>query len=131
MAKPPPPLERSVQRGVLKMMGICFPQVFVFHVPNGAFLAGNETERKRQMGILLGDGLKPGMTDLVCVWNHAVAFMEVKRRGGKLSPEQEKVHAILADMGYQPAIVTDSTQAFDYLRERGAPCRVQSWREAA
>lgn len=129
--KPETPSERQVQRAILKMAGICFPRVLIFHVPNGAFLAGNEADRKRQMGILLGDGLKPGMPDLTCLWNHGCAFIEVKRPGseGRISDAQEQMHAQLESYGWHVAVVTSASQAFDFLKAEGAPTNIGEWRE--
>jgi hypothetical protein len=130
--KPPPPTERQVQRAILQMMGIAFPRCRVWHVPNGAYLGADEQARKRTMGILRGDGLKPGAPDLAIYWNHGHALMEVKRPGmGKLSPEQMALHAELGEMGWPVQIVTSPDQAFAYLRLRGAPSTVQEWRTAA
>jgi hypothetical protein len=128
--KPPVPTERAVQRSILGMMGLCFPDVFVAHVPNGAHLSGDERARCMQMGALKGDGLKTGFPDLVLYWNHGHALIEVKRPGGKLNPAQEALHPVLAEMGFAPAICTSADEAYDYLIERGAPCR-RPWREAA
>lgn len=131
--KPPIPTERQVQRQILEMMGTCFPDVLVAHVPNGAHLAGNDTARFKQMGALKGDGLKIGFPDLICVWNHGVAFIEVKRPGcaGRISPDQARVHADLAEKGFAPAIVTSPDEAFAFLKERGAPTNVREWGRAA
>lgn len=131
--KPTPPTERQTQRAILQMCGIAFPEVFVTHVPNGAHLAGGDIARFKQMGALKGDGLKTGFPDLLCIWNHGIAFIEVKRPGcaGRVSPDQKAIHAKLAAMGFAPAVVTSPTEAFDHLYARGAPCRVREWREAA
>lgn len=131
--KPPVPTERQVQRAILHMMGVCFRSCLVWHVPNGAYLGDNEQARKRTMGMLLGDGLKPGVCDLTVVWNHGIAFIEVKRPGcaKRISPVQEIIHARLAECGYPVAIVTSPEEAFAFLRDRGAPTNVREWRVAA
>jgi hypothetical protein len=134
MGKAPPPTERQVQRSILQMMGTAFPSVLVHHSPNGGHLAGDKIARFMQVGALKGDGMKIGWPDLTCVWNHGIAFMEVKRPGytpSQVSSQQREIHAQLAEMGFAPAIVTTSAEAFSFLRERGAPCRIQGWREAA
>lgn len=130
--KSPIPTERQTQRAILQMLGLCFPQVLVWHIPNGAFLGEDERTRKRTMGGLLGDGLKPGAPDLACYWNHGHALIEVKRPGcaNRLSPSQEYIHATLADMGFTPAVCTSPEEAYAFLIERGAPCR-SAWRVAA
>jgi hypothetical protein len=131
--KAPVLTERQVQRGILRMAGICFPDVLIHHSPNGAHLAGSNAARFKQMGALKGDGMKNGWPDLVCVWNHGLAFIEVKRPGKakNLSAEQIRIHAQLAECGFAVAIVTSSEEAFAFLKERGAPCRVREWRMAA
>ena len=131
--KPPAPSERQVQRAILHMMGWAFPRVLVWHIPNGAFLGDDEQARKRTMGMLLGDGLKPGAPDLACYWNHGHALIEVKRPGyspSQVKPKQIEIHAELAEMGFAPAIVTSPEEAFAFLRERGAPTNVREWRAA-
>lgn len=128
--KPAMPTERQVQRGILTMMGWAFPNVLVAHIPNGAHLAGDDTARFKQMGALKGDGLKIGFPDLIAIWNHGVVFMEVKRPGGKLSPQQLIMHVKLNELGYTPAVVTSPEQAFEFLKSKGAPSNIQAWRAA-
>jgi hypothetical protein len=128
----PKPTERQVQRAILKMAGICFPDVLIAHVPNGAHLSGDDRARCMQMGALKGDGLKIGFPDLIAIWNHGVAFLEVKRPGGKLSPHQTLMHVKLNQLGFTPAVVTSPEEAFAFLVDRGAPTRVREYgREAA
>lgn len=131
--KPPIPTERATQRAILQMMGTCFPSVLVHHSPNGAHLAGEDSARFRQIGALKGDGMKTGWPDLLCVWNRGVAFMEVKRPGcaKRISPDQEIIHARLAECGYQVAIVTSPEEAFAFLRDRGAPTSVREFGRVA
>lgn len=132
--KPPVPTERQVQRAILSMMGTAFRSVLVHHSPNGGHLAGNDEARFKQVGALKGDGMKVGWPDLTCVWNHGIAFMEVKRPGyspSQVSKQQIEIHERLAEMGFAPAIVTSPDEAFAFLRERGAPTNVREWRAAA
>jgi len=131
--KLPPPKEREVQRSILRMAGTHFPDVLIHHSPNGGHLAGDKLARFKQAGALKGDGMKPGFPDLICFWNHGVALMEVKRPGytpSDVKDEQVKIHGTLAEMGFAPAIVTSPADAYAFLIERGAPCRVP-WRDAA
>lgn len=131
--KPPVPNERQTQRAILRMCGIAFPDVLIHHSPNGAHLSGRDINRFMQMGALKGDGMKPGWPDLVFVWNHGTAYMEVKRpgRAKAVSIEQLRIHAQLAECGYPVRVVTSTEEAFAYLKERGAPTSVREWREAA
>lgn len=118
------PNERQVQRSILKMIGRSFPSVIAHHSPNGGHLAGSAEARFKQMGALKGDGLKPGFPDLICLWNHGLALIEVKRPGyspSDVKPAQIALHKELADRGHPVAIVTSEQEAFAYLIERGAP----------
>lgn len=127
------PSERSVQRAILKMAGTCFPRVIIHHSPNGAHLAGNNTARFKQMGALLGDGLKKGFPDLIALWAHGNGcLIECKRpKLGKLSDTQKAMHEALEAIGWPVAVVTSPDEAFDVLRAAGAPWNGIPWRVAA
>lgn len=118
------PTERQVQRGILEMAGTCFPDVFIHHSPNGAHLAGNDVARFKQMGALLGDGMKRGFPDLVCLWKPGKgALIEVKRpKTGRLTDEQKSVHDRLSSIDWPVRTVTSPDEAYAFLVECGAPC---------
>lgn len=118
----PLPTERCVQRSILAMAGRCFPEVILHASPNGGHLAGDSVARFKQVGALRGDGMKVGWPDLICLWNHGVAFIEVKRpKVGKVSEVQERMHHDLAERGFPVAVVISVEEAFQHLRDRGAP----------
>ena len=121
------PTERQVQRAILAMCGACFRDVLIFHIPNGAHLAGNTVARFKQMGALKGDGFKPGVPDLLCLWSPSDGcFIEVKRpKLGRLSDEQKAIHAKLIDLCWPVATVTSAEEAYRFLRQCGAPCNAE------
>jgi hypothetical protein len=120
--KAPIPTERQVQRGILAMAKVCFPEVLLHHSPNGGHLAGGPASRFKQMGALKGDGLKPGFPDLVAVWDNGVAFLEVKRpKGSVTSPEQTEMLTRLISMGHRATIVKSVEDAYHFLTSCGAP----------
>ena len=121
----PIPTERQTQRAILAMAGRCFPDVWITHIPNGAHLAGNDVARFKQMGALIGDGLKKGAPDLLCLWSHGKgAFLEVKRpKGGVVSDAQKALHERLSAIGWPVSIVRSQDEAHAALCEAGAPCR--------
>lgn len=121
------PTERQVQRAILQMCGLSFPDVLIFHIPNGAHLAGNETARFKQIGALKGDGFKPGVPDLLCLWSPCDGcFIEVKRpKTGRLSDEQKAIHTKLIDLCWPVATVTSVEEAYRFLRACGAPCKLE------
>jgi hypothetical protein len=106
------------------MAGMCFRDVFITAIPNGAHLAGNDTARFKQMGALKGDGLKIGMPDLLCLWAPGTGcFLEVKRpKLGRLSDEQRAVHEKLSTLDWPVATVTSQEEAYAFLLACGAPC---------
>lgn len=118
------PTERQVQRSILAMAGVCFRDVFITAIPNGAHLAGNDIARFKQMGALKGDGLKIGMPDLLCLWKIGEGcFIEVKRpKVGVLSDVQKAIHARLIDLHWPVTTVTSQEEAYTFLRQCGAPC---------
>jgi hypothetical protein len=123
-----PPTERAVQREILRMCGTVFPSALVHHSPNGAHLAGDDGARFRQVGALLGDGMKKGWPDLIVVWNRGVGFLEVKRpRLGKVSAEQEAIHAVLRDMGQRIEVVTSAAEAQAHMLAWGVPATGARW----
>ena len=117
------PKERTVQRGILKMLGKSFPRVVAHHSPNGAHLAGSGNARFKQMGALKGDGMRPGFPDLLCLWSpRKGCFIEVKRaKTGKVSPEQKVMIETLEALAWPVRIVTSVDDAYTFLRDCGAP----------
>ena len=118
------PSERQVQRSILSMAGTCFKDVLIIHIPNGAHLAGNTVARFKQMGALKGDGFKPGVPDLLCLWSPSDGcFIEVKRpKLGRLSDEQKAMQQKLIDRCWPVATVTSEDEAYQFLKDCGAPC---------
>ena len=131
LAGTPLPTERQVQRSILRMAGVCFRDVFITAIPNGAHLAGNDVARFKQMGALKGDGLKVGFPDMLALWAPwRGALLEVKRpKLGRISEEQKAVQQKLIDLCWPVATVTTTEEAYTFLRECGAPCSAEWQRE--
>ena len=78
---------------------------WLHHVPNGAFLHGNQQQRARQMIKLKKQGVKVGVLDLflpAARHGYHGLYIEMKRRDGKgrLSPEQKEFSADISEAGY-------------------------------
>lgn len=118
------PTERTVQRAILQMAGRCFPDVYIHHSPNGAFL-GSPKDKAIRGGVMKGDGTKAGFPDLFCSWGGGrVAFMEVKRpKNSTLSDAQKDAIEKLTAHGHPVAIVKSVDDAHAFLKGCGAPCR--------
>jgi hypothetical protein len=71
------------------------------------------------MNALKANGLQVGFPDLVLLGKQGVAFMEVKKEGGRLSPPQTKWRDTLKAMGIPWACVRSIDDAAESLREWG------------
>jgi hypothetical protein len=79
--------------------------------------------RRIKGGKLVGDGMKKGFPDLLCLWAPGKgALIEVKRPGGRLSDEQKAMHERLKELGWPVATVDNMDDAFEFLKSCGAPC---------
>ncbi len=86
------------------------PKAMAFHCPNG------EHRSKATGGRLKAMGVVPGVADFVCVQpNGEVAFMELKRLGGVLSPAQKLFQARCISIGVTYVVVADIDTALAIL----------------
>lgn len=116
--------ERQVQRAILEMCGALFPQVYIHHSPNGAYLGSNPRDRAIRGGALKGDGTKAGFPDLICLWDGGEAYLEVKRpKGSTVSDDQKASHERLRSINKPVAVVKSVEDAHAFLKQCGAPCR--------
>ena len=85
--------ESQEQIGFVTWFRYKFPDVLLFHIPNGSFRTIVTAQRLKH------DGVVPGVPDLmVPAWH---LFIEMKRKeGGVISPEQKKTIDYLTRVGY-------------------------------
>lgn len=119
--KPPVPLERDVHRSVLLYLEAL--RIYAAHAPNGSVLAGDSKARAMQSNALKKAGVRPGFPDLILIKRDAegsrVGFFEIKRPGGKLSPEQEAFSDLCTDWRLPFAVVRSVDDAQAALRQWG------------
>jgi hypothetical protein len=112
------PSERVVQRSIVKALRQL--GVVCVHVPNGTHLAGDIDQRMRQSAALIADGILPGFPDLLCInRSGAVGFLEVKKEGGAVSVEQERVAALIQSRGLPVGFVCSLDEALAAVRGWG------------
>ena len=128
----PPPLpkrkrsqeESQMQRALMKWWHLqCrvfqVPELLLFSIPNGG-------QRSAITGaILKAEGARKGAPDLMLavagghggVEHHDPhgLFLELKRRDGVLSPEQEVFHELLRAQGYKVVVVWSLTEAINEI----------------
>jgi VRR-NUC domain len=88
------PLESPIQRDIVKALRKL--GYIVHHSPNGAPLGGDSIARAKQAAVLKADGRVEGWPDIVVIDQHGRhAYFEIKRPGGAVSDDQERVAAAL------------------------------------
>jgi hypothetical protein len=89
----PEPLEEQIQRSLVEhLRWRARPGIIYFHAANGGW------RFKRTAGNLKAMGVRPGVADLIVWWSDVpsvtrVLCLELKRPGGKQSPEQKQFQA--------------------------------------
>ncbi len=86
--------EEQIHRATFDLLDrAAVPGSFAFHVPNG---------EKRGAGIggkLKGMGTRAGMPDVCIIFRGRFYVIELKKRGGRVSPAQHATHALLIGCG--------------------------------
>lgn len=111
------PTEHQEQAALVKWFCAQHPTYkrLLFAIPNGAWLAGNAKQRAQQMSKLRREGLHSGVPDLLLAiprQGYHGLFIEMKRRkGGKLSMQQEAYQALLREQGYLSEVCYGADEA--------------------
>lgn len=77
--------EHEEQSAVVEYLQTCYPDTLFWANINGAHLAGNIGRRSAQINKLKGEGLLPGVSDLIIFeprGNYSALFIEMKRTNG-------------------------------------------------
>jgi hypothetical protein len=112
--------EAALQRAVMEALRlVLLPQrSIVFAVPNGG------ARRPAEAAILIGQGVVPGIPDLIVLFDSTGAGLELKAGKGQLTEQQRDVHARFAAAGIPVAVVRTVGEALDFLKQCGAPMRL-------
>ena len=104
-------LEQQLQRSVLDLMRNLYPNVRVWHTPNGGARSHIEA------AILVGLGVRKGVADLQILCNGGVsAWMELKTDDGELDAEQRRFRDDAIALGCPYAVVRNLDEAERFLR---------------
>jgi len=114
-----PATELQRQATFLKMMRTLAPNVICYANTNGTHIASFAGRAKANK-----EGRTIGASDIVCVWNRGVAWIEWKAGKGSLKPAQIEFGNRLYEMGHHVACFRDPNSAVDWLRSIGAPVRI-------
>ena len=125
------PLERQSQAAVVQWWahackGYHLPEAALFAIPNGAHLAGDARSRAIKMANLKRQGLRNGVPDLFLaapIKGLSTSFVmacglwiEMKRKGGKPSPEQAAFLLYARQRGYHAVICYSSDEAIRAIK---------------
>ena len=120
------PTEEQIQAAVCAWLDRALPEDAVyFAVPNGG------ARHPAVAAKLKWTGTKPGVPDLAIVWRGRSIFVELKAKGGSLSPVQKIMQSRLIRAG---AVVFDTARSVDevaaFLAALGMPLRATVARAA-
>jgi len=104
--------EHEIQRAFISWARQTYPHLWVFAVPNGGGRSASQGAR------LKVEGVSPGVPDVFCP--ALLLWIEFKKPGGRVSPEQAAWHEHLASCGYDVAVcysVEAAQRAFIPLAE--------------
>lgn len=87
-------------------------------VPNGSVLAGNASQRARQVNAMKRDGMLVGFADLVVLGSAGrVGFMEIKREGTYQTPAQKSCQSWLESLGHHYTVCRSAQDAKEALEK--------------
>jgi hypothetical protein len=102
--------EQQLQKAVLEHLawrGV--PGLFWFHVPNGGYRTAIEAAIFKSLGLIAG------VPDLLLVHDGRLYALELKVRGGRLSPTQAEVQERMRQASAIVAVATGIDEALAYL----------------
>lgn len=85
-----------------------------FHVPNGLGRSAVTASKLKNMGA------RNGAPDFVIVVGGKANFLELKKPGGKLSPDQERFRADAMFCGARYIVADNENEVTEYLKAIGA-----------
>lgn len=93
----------------------CLPYWAWWHTPNGGLMSPATGAKLKAMGV------KAGVPDLLLIApDNKIHFLEIKKLGGKLSPDQEEFRLECIRRGRPHAVVETLDQALAVLDDWGA-----------
>ena len=113
--------EQVFQASLVKALAMVLERdAFLFAVPNGG--ARSKIEAK----ILVGQGVVPGVPDLLVMFSGTAVGLECKApQGGRTDPNQIKVHERFARAGIPVAVVRTLPEALAFLHDNNVPMRIK------
>lgn len=107
--------EFDLQKGCIRWFRYQYPDLLLFHIPNGGYRTPSEAARFKSAGVIAGVPDLFLAKDKVCTDGtfYGGLFIEMKSQKGYLTPQQQKIQMKLLKGGYQVAIA----RSFDEFME--------------
>ena len=118
------PTEYAIQKSVIGWWNLeCkhykLPRFVLFSVPNGAYLAGDQTQAAIRSQRLQATGMRKGTPDLFLMvprsQYHCLAI-ELKSKNGVISPDQHEFHHYLRQAGYWVEVPRSTEMAIEAIK---------------
>jgi hypothetical protein len=113
--------EHHLQAAVAEFLSFALPphEAVFCSIPNGG------KRNKATAGKLKAEGLQPGAPDLLILWKGRAIGLELKTRGGRLSPQQMAFSMRWTNAGGVYAVARSLEEVADLLGAAGVPLRAQ------
>lgn len=94
-------------------------RTFFYAVPNGGFRTRTEA------AILIGQGVVPGVPDLIFIHDGKTFGLELKAERGRLSENQKLIHGRMEAVGATCGTARTLDEALAFLEANGIPLRIK------
>jgi hypothetical protein len=116
---PPDPKEDELQASIINVLHYALhgKPVVMEHFPAGGYgLSPAAQGRLKRLGLVAG------FPDLVFMWEPSrVLLIEIKTRKGRLSEAQERMHALLASIGFRVSVCRSVEEVLWELQANDVP----------
>lgn len=112
--------EQKLQAQVMRYLAYALPSNAIPHHSPGE---GKRTPTAQRL--LKQSGYQTGWPDIEILWNGRTIFIELKAKGGSLSPVQRDLHNRLVFCGFEVIVCRSLECVEGALRELGVPLRAR------
>lgn len=113
--------EQKTHIACVHLIRQAYPSVIPFAIMNGGYAVS-----ARQGALFKAMGLLPGVPDLGLILPEGrIAWVEFKAEGGRVSPEQHAIHAILRGLGHRVSVCRSVADLIETLAAWQIPSRIQ------
>ena len=112
--------EQTLQRAVAAYLDAALPSDAVWTAINPV-----PAKSRAAAGISKAMGLKAGFLDLLILWRTNAYLIELKAKGGRVSPDQVVMIRRLSDAGAHCAVCHEMDDVIDHLNAWGFPLKAR------